>query len=77
MGNNKMFYSGEMEVKDAICSHCGKIHDWDAEICDVYKGKLICEDCFQNNYGYCNECHKLYKYEDMNEDIICKECENK
>lgn len=60
---------------EVICSHCGKTFSFDEETCEIYRGKFICADCFQTYYGYCNECGKLHLYSDMNDDIVCKECE--
>lgn len=74
---SKEFYNGEEFVENAVCGHCGKIHDWDEDECVVYDGKFICFDCYDNYYGYCNECGKLYKYKDMNDDIICNDCLSK
>lgn len=62
-------------IKNAQCCHCGKIHEWDEDTCAVYQGKLLCADCYNDYYGFCNVCETLYKYEDMNDDIICKNCE--
>lgn len=61
-------------VENAVCCHCGKVHTWDEYSCEVYHGKYLCEDCYQDYYGRCNGCGKLYKYADMNDDIYCEEC---
>lgn len=66
-------YGVEM-VENAVCCHCGKTHTWDEYNCAVYKGKYLCEDCYQDYYGYCNGCGELHKYSDMNEDIYCEKC---
>lgn len=71
---SKVFYNGEVEVSNAICGCCGNTHDWEDYSCEVYEGKFICSECYQNLFGFCNECDNLYRYEDMNEDIICKSC---
>lgn len=59
----------------ATCSHCGKTFFYDGETCAIYRNTFICNECYQNYYGYCNECGELNKYTDMNEDIVCKGCE--
>lgn len=70
-------YNGEEFVENAICCHCGKTHYWDEETCEVYRNKFICSECYENHYGYCNECGELNKYTDMNEDIVCIGCSGK
>lgn len=74
---SKEYYNGEDFVENATCGHCGKQHDWDEETGEIYENKFICPDCYDNYYGYCNECGKLHKYKDMNDDIICKDCLSK
>lgn len=59
----------------ATCGDCGKQFYFDDETCAIYRGDFICAECFQDKYGYCNECGELNKYSDMNEDIVCKGCE--
>lgn len=73
---NKEFYKEQETVENAICCNCGKIHFWDEQTCEVYRGKFLCEDCYNIYFGFCNECGELNKYLDMNEEIICKGCEN-
>lgn len=67
---------GVETVENAVCCHCGKVHTWDEYGCDIYQGKYLCKDCYQDYYGYCNKCGKLYKYSDMNDEIICQRCES-
>lgn len=71
----KEYYNNEVLVEDAVCCDCGKLHTWDEETCEVYRDKFLCDKCFQDKYGYCNVCGELNKYSDMNDDIVCKECE--
>lgn len=73
---NKRFYNGEEEVINAICGHCGRTHHWDEDSCAIYQGKLICNECFQELFGFCDECDTLHLYSDMN-DVICKTCQEK
>lgn len=68
-------YQYQEEQKKAKCCHCGKKHEWNIYECAVYRGKLLCDDCYEDFYGYCNECGELYLYDDMNEDILCNSCE--
>ena len=70
----KEIYNGEEFVEHARCCHCGKVFPWDENVDEVYRGKFLCFDCFDMYYGFCNECGELNKYEDMNEDIVCKGC---
>lgn len=75
---NRVFYeSVDEEVRDAICGHCGKKHVWYEKTCCVYKGKFICNMCFQMHYEYCDRCHTLHQYSEMNQDIVCKTCRGK
>lgn len=72
MANEKTYKDGEI----AICGDCGKefvFLEWETTF---YKGKPLCSDCYDTKYGYCNECGELNLYSDMNEDIVCKGCEN-
>ena len=59
----------------AVCCDCGKQFLFDDETCAIYRGDFLCSNCYQDKYGYCNECGELNKYADMNEDIVCKGCE--
>lgn len=63
--------------KKSICPHCGKEFTIDPYDANIYRGQHICFDCFDRDFGYCNECGELYLYTDMNDDIICKKCEEK
>lgn len=73
---SKTNYSkGEVKVEDAVCWYCEKMHTWSEDTCDVYNGKYICSECFQENFSYCNECGELYFCEELNEYIICKDCQ--
>ena len=72
---NKLDYNGQEYVENAICCHCGKTHFWHEQVCEVYRGKFLCEDCYNKYYGFCNNCGELNKYIDMNENIVCKGCE--
>lgn len=73
----KKYYhkTGDWIVENAICCHCGKEHTWDAELCAIYQGRFVCEDCYNDYYGYCNECGTLHKYSDMNDEIVCHHCQ--
>lgn len=68
-------YRYQEEQENAKCCHCGKRHNWDAYEGSVYRGKLLCPDCYQDYYGYCNLCGELHLYSDMNDDILCNGCE--
>lgn len=74
----KIFNSGEWECvcsQFATCGDCGKKFFFDDETCALYRGDFLCDKCFQDKYGYCNECGELNKYTDMNDEIVCKGCE--
>lgn len=71
------YKKGPEYVENAKCCHCGKIHTWSAYTCAVYNGQFVCEDCYQDYFGYCNKCDMLHKYADMNDEIICKNCQEK
>lgn len=71
----KYFYNDEETVENAVCCNCEETHFWDEYDCEVYRGKFVCADCYQKYFGNCNECGELNKYEDMSEDIVCRECE--
>lgn len=76
--DNKNFYTkynNEEEKENAICCNCGKVHTWFEDTCAVYNGEFLCEDCYNDYFGYCNNCGELFKYKDMNSEIICKGCE--
>lgn len=60
--------------ENARCCHCARKFVWNEYDGHVYRGKVLCPDCFDDHYGYCNECGKLNNYDDMNDDIICKGC---
>lgn len=59
----------------AVCAHCGKKFFYSGETCAIYREDFICNNCYQNHYGYCNKCGELNKYIDMNEDVVCEGCE--
>ena len=58
----------------ARCCNCGRAFKWDEYDCDIYRGKALCACCFDNEFGYCNECGELNRYSDMDDDICCKIC---
>lgn len=68
-------YQYQEEHENAKCCHCGKRRNWNAYEGAVYRGKLLCSDCYDDHFGYCNECGELHLYSDMNDDIVCKPCE--
>lgn len=70
-------YEGKETQSNARCCHCARTFAWDDYTGDIYRGKLLCPECLCHFYGYCNSCGKLYKYADMDEDIICKGCRKK
>lgn len=63
------------EIKNAKCCHCGKRHDWDVYEDSMYRGKTLCQTCYEEYYGFCNVCGDLYLYDDMNENNICGGCQ--
>lgn len=77
-GQEKIFNSDEWTCvcsTFATCAHCGGTFYYSDEFCAIYRGDFICGKCYTDHYGYCNECGELNKYEDMNDDIVCKGCE--
>lgn len=70
-------YLGGETQENAKCCHCGRTFLWDEYTCDIYRGKLLCSNCLDHYYGNCDICGELNKYEDMDEDIICKACKKK
>ena len=69
---------------EIYCKHCGdeliegKNHSDDSYELDV------CDECMDKNYGYCDECHKLFLYySKMNEhhhptgSVLCPQCRPK
>lgn len=59
-----------------VCSHCGEEFIYYEYETYFYRKKPICFNCFDLYYGFCNECGELNKYSDMNEDIVCRGCDN-
>lgn len=68
---NKLYK--DMEI--AVCCDCGEEFVFLEYETTFYKGKPLCFNCFDNKYGYCNECGELNPYNNMNGNIVCKECE--
>lgn len=67
-------YANVEKTGTARCCNCGKKFLFDEYDCEIYRGKTLCTECFENDYGYCNECGELNRYSDMNDDIFCKVC---
>lgn len=61
--------------EEIICSNCGKKTGWDDETGEIYNGEFICAECYQVEYGFCDVCGKLHKYEDMIE-VVCEDCQH-
>ena len=68
-------------IKDGekvICNNCGVEFAFDIWDDVLYDGKPICPSCYNNDFGFCEVCNKLHKYEDMiytDEDgFICNTC---
>ena len=77
-GEERIFNSDEWACvcyHFATCTDCGKKFFFDDETCAIYRDGFLCAECYQDKYGYCNECGELNKYSDMNDDIVCKGCE--
>ena len=80
-GRSVRKYTGQLEQKNARCCHCHRIFDWDADTGEVYKGKFLCPDCYQDDFGNCDRCGRLRKYTDTNlfeidkyGELICDDC---
>lgn len=62
----------------ARCFNCGKIFNFDDTTPDVYRGRYVCPDCFDCDFGYCNGCDCLHRYDDMiltkYHGYYCKSC---
>lgn len=57
------------------CPNCNKSFLFDEYNAHKYHGRVICPECFNFWFGYCNECGELFQYSEMNDDIVCKTCE--
>ena len=75
------FSLGEWDVQsltygeEIVCCHCREKKWWNEEFGAIYRGEFLCPDCYNDFYGYCNECGELNKHSEMNDDIVCKGCE--
>ena len=60
----------------ARCINCGELVEED--LIDTVGG-LVCQDCFDNEYGYCGECDRVHHLDNMiwfNDNLYCDDCYN-
>lgn len=59
------------------CTMCGKTGVELTVIDDVDR---VCEDCLENEYFYCSDCHEYWQYLDKdyrtlkNGNLVCEDC---
>jgi hypothetical protein len=47
------------------CSDCKKEFVYYEDETDRYQGEPICEKCYDEKYGWCDECGWLFKYQEL------------
>lgn len=63
-----------------VCSDCGKTIDTNTDYTTLDNGNVICQDCIDENYFWCDDCELYYKKSDMNyyftacETQVCQDC---
>lgn len=64
------------EKKEMVCGHCGKTFSEYEDDTVYYNGKPLCDFCYQDYYGYCEECEELHPYDEMlfADGYYCEQC---
>ena len=75
----------EINMEDLVCRDCGEkiegeYHEIDGEYHEI-DGEYLCEDCFEENYCYCDGCGEIIRREEgyfvESEDrFVCNYCLN-
>ena len=62
------------------CKDCGKTFEKDCEIYTTHYDEIICEECYQDNYFYCEHCEEFYSINEINHApdgwCYCDDCFN-
>ncbi len=74
-----MSYLKESDGEDnrLICSCCGEIIDEDDSYYELEDGSIICDSCFDDQYGICDSCGKVELSDELTywgDSLLCRSC---